>query len=81
MKPGGSCWCDKFPSALPFPSQLLGGCKFVHSDPGIKRCDSDRRPPLQQGWLLAKELTRESLMLLLAGASQGGGDRTELEVK
>lgn len=32
-------------------------------DPDIKRCDSDTCPPLQQGWLLAKELTRKSCWL------------------
>lgn len=68
------------PSRFP-PSSLWVDVGLYTGDPGIKRCDGDERPPLQQGWLLAEELTRKSLVLLLAGASQGGGGRTELEVK
>lgn len=37
--------------------------------------------PSSRTIFLANEMTRKSLRLLLAGASQGGDDRTELEVE
>lgn len=63
-----------------FPPSFWEDVGLYRSDPGVK-CDSDTCFPLQQGRLLARELTRKSLMLLLAGPSRGGGGRTELEVK